>query len=72
MRIFTIQSAVNNALWGVYDSLKAIQNDWTSVITQDSNAYVVLESVVNLGILKRWQAVKVGGKVYWEVIDDDY
>lgn len=71
MRIFTLQYSINGALCGVYDSLDSIQSDWPST-TAHPETYIVLESVVNLGILKRWQAVDVDGKVFWEVIDDNY
>jgi hypothetical protein len=71
MRIFTIQYAVNNALAGVYDSLDSLERDWPSAIHHPEN-YIVLESVVNMGILKQWQVEYIDGKVYWEVINDDY
>lgn len=71
MRIFTIQDARSNALYGVYDSLDSIEAEWSGVIDCPED-YVVIESVLNLGTLKRWQAEWINGRVFWEVIEDPY
>jgi hypothetical protein len=67
MRIFTLQFATTGSLAGVYNSLDALEFDWPIVIEHPDN-YIVIESLVNVGILNMWQAVTVNGKVYWEVI----
>lgn len=71
MSIFTIQYATTGTLAGVYNSLNALSVDWPMAI-EHPDTYIILESLVNVGILRMWQAQRINKKVYWEVIDDDY
>ncbi len=70
MSIFTIQYATTGCLAGVYNSLDALSVDWPMAI-KHPDTYVIIESLVNAGILRMWQAVTVDGKVYWEVIAEE-